>query len=61
MAFDKFEHYLIMVGIRSVDYTYTDKELFQSIDYFRKCYEKNLSAYKALEWLYDKENMFVND
>lgn len=43
-----FEHYLIMVGIRSLEYTYTDAELFNNIEHFRTCYKKGLSAYKAL-------------
>ena len=51
--FDTFENYLIMIGIRSLEYSYTDKELFKYTDYFKKCYENNLSAYKALLFLYD--------
>ena len=47
-----FENYLIMVGIRSIEYTYTEDELFDNIDYFKKCYKDNLSAYKALLFLY---------
>ena len=44
-----FQSYLIMVGIRSVDYTYTDDELFDNIKLFKGCYDNNISAYKALE------------
>jgi hypothetical protein len=47
------EHYLINVGIRSAEYTYSDETLFDNIDYFRCCYEKDMSAYKALLFLYD--------
>ena len=44
-----FEAYLIMIGIRNTDsYLYTEKSLFDNIEYFRKCYDDNLSAYKAL-------------
>lgn len=48
-----FEDYLIMVGIRSADYTYTDEQIFGNTEYFRKCYKDNLSAYKALLFLHD--------
>lgn len=48
-----FEAYLIMVGIRSAEYTYTDEELLSNIEYFRECYEEGLSAYKALLFLND--------
>lgn len=48
-----FAAYLIMVGIRSAEYTYTDEELFGNTKYFRKCYNANLSAYKALLFLDD--------
>ena len=47
-----FLNYLMMVGIRSADYTYTDEQLFSNKDYFKKCYQDNLSAYKALEFFY---------
>jgi len=48
-----FEDYLIMVGIRSADYTYTDEQIFGNTEYFKKCYTDNLSAYKALLFLHD--------
>ena len=48
-----FEKYLIMVGIRSHEYTYTDEQLFENIEYFKKCYELNFSPYKALLFLND--------
>jgi len=51
---DSFEKYLIRVGIRSSEFTLTDKELFDNIDYFKKCYLKELSAYKALLFLIDE-------
>jgi hypothetical protein len=43
----------MMVGIRSIDFTYTDKELFDNIEYFRDCQNRNLSVYKALLFLHD--------
>jgi len=51
--FNHFERYLINVGIRSSEYSYTDDELFSNIEYFKDCYKKHLSAYKALLFLYD--------
>jgi len=53
LATGSFEIYLIMVGIRSFEYTYSDEDIFNHIDYFRDCYNRNLSAYKALLFLYD--------
>lgn len=48
-----FEQYLIMVGIRSEEYSYPDNELFDNIEYFKKCHYIGLSAYKALLYLND--------
>jgi hypothetical protein len=47
-----FEQYMLRVGIRSVDYKYTEEELWSNVDYFKESYNNNLSEYKALEWLY---------
>lgn len=49
-----FEKYLIMVGIRSLEYTYTDDQLFENIEYFRQCHREGLSAYKALLFMNDE-------
>lgn len=51
-----FENYLIMVGIRMDDYTYTDEQVMDNTEYFRECYHDNLSAYKALLFLQDHLN-----
>ncbi len=48
---DNFESYLINVGIRSMEFTHSFDVLCDNIDYFRKCYEDGLSAYKALLFL----------
>lgn len=40
--------YLIMVGIRSLEYSYDDEVIFAHIDYFKRCKDFGLSAYKAL-------------
>jgi hypothetical protein len=48
-----FEMYLINVGMRSDEYSYEKDVLFDNIEYFRKCYNDGLSAYKALLFLYD--------
>jgi hypothetical protein len=51
-----FENYLIMVGIRTADYTYTVDEIMDNTEYFKRCYNDNLSAYKALLFLCDHLN-----
>ena len=50
-----FNKYLIMVGIRSAEFSHTDEELFNNIEYFRKCFNEGLGAYKALLFLNVKE------
>ena len=55
--FDNFENYLIIIiGMRSLEYNYSDEILFDNKEYFRDCYENRLSAYKALLFLYDYLN-----
>ena len=44
------EQYLIMVGIRAAEFSYSDEELMGNIEYFKKCHNQ-LSAYKALTFL----------
>jgi hypothetical protein len=51
-----FEKYLIMVGMRSYEFAYTDEALFENIEYFRRCQKSGLSAYKALLFLHDYIN-----
>jgi len=51
-----FKEYLIMVGIRSLEYDYSDEQLFSNIRYFRKCKKRGLSPYKALLFLHDEIN-----
>ena len=51
-----FENYLIMVGIRSAEYTYDAKTLFNNVEYFKRCQKAGLSAYKALLFLHDYIN-----
>ena len=46
-----FEMYLIMVGIRSMDFTFEDNFLYENIEYFKDCYNKEISAYYALTGL----------
>lgn len=48
----KFQKYLINVGIRSAEFTYNDQVLFDNIEYFKKCFDKHMSAYKALTFLH---------
>ncbi len=49
----EIEKYLIQVGIRSLEYNYKEEDIFNNIDYFKRCFENDLSAYKAL--------LFFND
>lgn len=51
--FNKFEQYLINVGVRSAEYSYPEELLFEHIDYFKNCYKEHLSAYKALLFFRD--------
>lgn len=52
-----FNKYLIMVGVRSHEFTYeVESRIFDNIDYFRNCFENNLSPYKALVFLHDHIN-----
>lgn len=46
-----FEDYLLEVGIRALEYTYTDNELSAAHPYFHACWESGLSPYKALLFL----------
>lgn len=48
--------YLIMVGIRSLEYSYTDEQIFANVEYFDKCRKSGLSAYKALLFFHDYLN-----
>ena len=48
--------YLIMVGIRSLEYTYTDEQIFANVEYFDKCRKSGLSAYKALLFFHNYLN-----
>ena len=52
-TFDTFENYLIMIGIRSLEYTYTDEELFENKEFFKKCYDRHIGAYYSLLQLHD--------
>lgn len=55
------EQYLIDVGIRASDNGHeidnTERELLRdNVEYFKKCYYADLSAYKALLFLHDYLN-----
>jgi len=52
---DSFELYLLILGERSVDYSYTPEVIFEYLDYFKRCWESHTSCYYALEMFnYDK-------
>lgn len=48
-----FEMYLIDVGDRSHEYTYSKDVLYDNIEYFKGTHKSGLSAYKALLFLHD--------
>ena len=56
-----FEAYLIKVGEESCDYKFDMEVLMANTDYFRDCYNRHLSAYKAMcffgLYLEEKENV----
>ena len=43
-----FQQYLIMVGIRSLEYTHSEEDIMDNIPYFKECYKRGLGAYYAL-------------
>lgn len=45
-----FEKYLLKIGQQSSEYPYTIDVIVDNIDYFKECFNNNLSEYKALEW-----------
>ena len=45
-----WEYYLFILGVRLSDYTYTPKQVFDNIEYFKDCWRDHLSQYKALEF-----------
>ena len=48
---NSFQNYLLMIGIRSTEYTYTDKQLFENKKFFNECYKHDIGPYKALMFL----------
>jgi len=50
------EKYMRSVVIRSLEYTYTDEQIFGNVEYFEKCKKRGLSAYKALLFFHDYLN-----
>jgi hypothetical protein len=50
------DQYLIIVGIRSIEFTYEDSHLIAEVEYFKRCYDAGLSAYKALTFFNDYKN-----
>lgn len=43
-----FAAYLIAVGIKSYDFPYSNELIFHNVEYFKKCFDKNIDAHKAL-------------
>ena len=45
-----WEYYLIWLGERLNDYSYTKIDVLDNLEYFKDCWEYHLSTYKALEF-----------
>jgi hypothetical protein len=43
---------MFLLGARNEDYDYKPQEIFDNIDYFKVCHNRELSAYKALEFFF---------
>jgi len=46
--------YLIEIGRQSLKFTYTTQQIYQGLEFFKKCLKKGLSAYDALDLLDDE-------
>lgn len=46
---NSWELYLLILGERSVDYSYTPEMICENLDYFKSCWENHTSCYYALE------------
>jgi len=51
--FNSLEHYLFIVGVRSLEYTHTEEDICNNINYFKGCQERGLSPYSALLFFHD--------
>jgi len=45
-----WELYLIWLGERLNDYSYTKEMVYDNIEYFKRCWGNHLSTYKSLEF-----------
>ncbi len=55
--FESFEKYMLLVGIRSVEYSYSAEKLADSIEHFRECFNSHTSPYNALLFLYEGDKV----
>lgn len=46
---NSWELYLLILGERSTDYSYTPEMICEHLDYFKNCWENHTSCYYALE------------
>lgn len=46
---NSFELYLLILGEKSSDYSYTPEIICEHLEYFKSCWLNELSTYKALE------------
>ncbi len=54
---ESFEFYLIVLGLRSTDYSYPPEMIFEHINYFKRCWEDHISCYYALEMFEFEEEL----
>ena len=55
--FESFEKYMLLVGIRSAEYSYSAEKLAESIEHFRECFNSHTSPYNALLFLYEGDKV----
>lgn len=53
---ENFSVYILSIGLESIGFKYSSDTLKENIPYFKKCFKRKLSPYKALLLLYDYMN-----
>jgi hypothetical protein len=47
-----FQEYLLQIGMKSHEFPYSDIVVINNVEYFKSCYDKDISVYNALDDLY---------
>ena len=53
---ERFNRYLVIVGIRIKEFAVYEVDVLHNLDYFKRCFNSGLSAYKALLFFNDYMN-----